>query len=223
MGLEPACTAVKCFLVLKVVRFSTIACALASCAIALAAADARADRLTLGETSRLVRGETIVRNESWESSGRRYVGGVAYALLDASADEVTSLAANTDIWRRILPKVRSAHRVGTAEGDDLVEVTQGTALLHATYTLRVRHEGGEVRFWMDPHRPHDIEDAWGFLRAQPRDDGRALVTYGVLIDMGPGILRDMFEDRVRDAAMTVLDRLRGVVMGRTGPGMRATW
>jgi hypothetical protein len=206
---------------LEIVRPAAIACAFASYAIALAAADARADHLTLGEASRLVHGETIVRSEAWESSGRRYVGGVAYALLDASADQVASLAASTDVWRRILPRVRSARRVGTAGGDDFVEVTQGTELLHATYTLRVRHEGGEIRFWMDPHRPHDIEDAWGFLRAQPRDDGHALVTYGVLIDMGPGILRDMFEDRVQVAALSVLDRLRGVVMGRDGPGMRA--
>lgn len=200
-------------------RLAVFACALAGCAIA--AADARADHLTLGEANRLVRGETVVRDESWETSGRRYVGGVAYALLDASAEEVTRLAASADIWRRILPRVRSARRVATAWGDDWVEVTQGTELVHATYTLRVHREGDEIRFWMDPRRPHDIEDAWGFLRAQPRDGGRALVTYGVLIDMGPGILREMFENRVRVAALSVLDRLRGVVMGREGSGMRA--
>lgn len=175
----------------------------------------------MGETDRLVHGETIIRDEAWESSGRRYVGGVAYALVDAPADEVADLVASTDVWRQILPRVRSARRVGVAGSDALVELTQGTALLHATYTLRVRREGGEIRFWMDPHRPHDIEDAWGFVRAQPRAGGRALVTYGILIDMGPGILRDLFEDRVRVAALTVLDRLRGVVMGPEGQAMRA--
>lgn len=187
----------------------------------VAAPDARADHLTVTEAERLFHGQTIVRDESWESSGRRYVGGVAYALLDAPADEVANVAANPDVWRRILPRVRSARRVGSAAGDALVEISQGTALLSATYTLRVRREGGEIRFWMDPHRPHDIEDAWGFLRAQARDDGRALVTYGILIDIGPGILRDMFEDRVRVAALSVLDRLRGLVMGPDGQGLRA--
>ncbi|HXX69975.1 MAG TPA: hypothetical protein VEK07_22535 [Polyangiaceae bacterium] len=202
-------------------RASAVALAFAASAIVLAAADAHADHLTIVEADRLIHGQTIVRDEAWESSGRRYVGGVAYALVDAPADQIANLAANTEIWRRILPRVRSAHRVGTAGGDALVEINQGTALISATYTLRVRREGGEIRFWMDTHRPHDIEDAWGFLRAQPHDDGRALVTYGILIDIGPGILRDMFEDRVRIAALSVLDRLRGVVMGSDGPGMRA--
>lgn len=187
----------------------------------LATVDARADHLTMGEASRLVHGETVVRDESLESSGRRYVGGVAYALLDAPADAIANLVANSDVWKQILPRVRSAHLVGKIGSDALVEITQGTALLQATYTLRVRHEGGEIRFWMDPHRRHDIEDAWGFLRAEAHD-GRSLVTYGILIDMGPGILRDLFEDRVRVAALSVLDRLRGVVMGPDGPGMRAS-
>ena len=67
--------------------------------------------------------------------------------------------------------------------DVLLEVSQGSALLHATYTMRVHREEHEVRFWMDPRRAHDIEDAWGFLRTEALPDGRTLLTYGVLIDM----------------------------------------
>jgi hypothetical protein len=127
-----------------------------------------------------------------------------------------------DAWRRILPKARSSRRVGMAGTDALVEMTHGNALVHATYTMRVRHDGHGVRFWMDTRRPHDIEDAWGFLHAMPRADGRTLVTYGVLIDMGPGLLRDMFEDRVRDAALSVPDRIRGLVLERNAASARAS-
>ena len=43
---------------------------------------------------------------------------------------------------------------------------------------------------------------------------RTLVTYGVLVDLGPGLFRDLFEERVKNAALTVPDRLRTFVRER---------
>jgi hypothetical protein len=187
-----------------------------------AASAAPAGGLTARETQQLLRGETVVRTQLLRRGDRRYVGGVTYSVVDADADELAQLVADVDAWRSILPKTRYARRMGTAGNDALVELTQGSALVQATYTMRVRREGRVVRFWMDPGRRHDIEDAWGFVRAEPMADGRALVTYGVLIDMGPGLLRDLFEDTVRELALSVPDRVRGLVLERSARGRRGS-
>lgn len=180
-----------------------------------------ADRLSKSEMQRLWRGETVIRTQSLEHGEEHYVGGVAYAIVDARADDVPVLLSNVDTLERILPRTRAARAVGSADGDALIQVTQGTALVQATYTMRLHRSAREVRFWMDPHKSHDISDAWGFLRASPLGDGRALVTYGVLIDMGPGLLRDLFEERVRDLALSVADRVRGFVLQRNAAGRSA--
>lgn len=162
-----------------------------------------------------MRGETIVRTQTLEREDRRYVGGVTYAVVDASADEVSALVDDAAAWQRILPRTRSARRVGAAGGDVLVEVTQGTTLLSATYTIRVHRDGDTIRFWLDPSRDHGIEDAWGYLRAQPvAGSRRTLVTWGVLVDVGDGIVRDLFEDRIRALALTVPDRVRDWALRR---------
>jgi hypothetical protein len=127
-----------------------------------------------------------------------------------------------DVWKRILPKTRSARRVGTTGNDTLVEMTNGTAIVQATYTMRVRRDGPLVRFWMDPTCHHDIEDVWGFVRAEPMADGRTLVAYGILVDMGSGILGDLFEDRVRTLALSVPDQLRDLVVEGAAAGQRAS-
>jgi ribosome-associated toxin RatA of RatAB toxin-antitoxin module len=178
--------------------------------------------LTTREMQRLLRGETVVRTQLLRRGDRRYVGGVTYSVVDADADGLVELLEDVDAWRRILPKTRSARSMGTAGNDALVELTHGSAFMQATYTMRVRREGRVVRFWMDPGRRHDIEDAWGFVRAEPMADGRALVTYGVLIDMGPGLLRDLFEDSVRELALSVPDRVRGLMLERSARGRRAS-
>ncbi len=162
-----------------------------------------------------------MRTQSLTKGTAHYVGGVTYTIVDASADQLPALLSNVETLKRVLPRTRSAIRVGAVDGDELIQVTQGTALLQGTYTIRMHRDAHELRFWMDPGRSHDIADAWGFLRATPLDDGRALLTYGVLVDLGPGLLRDLFEVRVRDLALSVADRVRGFVLQRNAAGLRA--
>jgi hypothetical protein len=179
---------------------------------------ARADGLSAAEADQLISGGTVARAQALRGSDQRYVGGVTYTILDARAGELAELLDDVKAWRRFLPKTRSARHVGAAAGDALVEVTHGSALVQVTYTMRVRRDGNVVRFWMDPSRPHDIKDVWGFFRAEPFDGGRTLVTYGILIDIGGGILRDLFEDRVRELALTVPQRVRRLLLERKTSG-----
>jgi hypothetical protein len=183
---------------------------------------ARADGLSLAETEHLLRGDTVARAQQMQRAEHRFVGGVTYTILDARIDDLASLLDDVRSWRRFLPKTRDANRVGTAGSDALVELTHGSALVRVAYTLRVHREGNVVRFWMDRSHSHDIEDVWGFFRAEPMPDGRTLMTYGILIDMGGGLLRDMFEGRVQELALEVPDRVRDVVLERIARGRRAS-
>jgi hypothetical protein len=180
----------------------------------LVSASARAEGLSPAEANRLMGGHTVARAQVLERAGRRYVGGVAYSIFDARSEELVELLDDVNGWRQFLPQVRSALQVGSSGGDSFVEVTHGSAIVHVSYTLRVHRDANVVRFWMDAARPHDIEDAWGFFRADPLEGGRTLVTYGILIDMGDGLLRTLFEDRVRALALTVPDRVRGLLLER---------
>jgi hypothetical protein len=180
----------------------------------IASASARADGISPAEMDRLDRGGTVARLQTVEHDDRRYVGGVTYTVFDAPAGDVAALVDDVKGWQRFLPKTRAARLVGVAGDDALVEVTHGSALVHVAYTMRIHREGNVVRFWLDANRPHDIEDLWGFFRAEPFEGGRALVTYGILIDMGAGLLRNLFEDRVRELALTVPQRVRGILRER---------
>ncbi|MGD0678302.1 MAG: SRPBCC family protein [Polyangiaceae bacterium] len=190
-------------------------------AVMLSGSTARPDTLSYRESDRLLHGETVVRPQLLRRGERRYVGGVAYAIVDASPEDLEMLLSKPEVWRRLLPRTRSARRVGGRDADMLLEITQGTAFLRTTYTIRFHRDGDSVRFWIDGSRPHDIEDAWGFVRAEPLAPGRALVTYGVLIDLGPGLLRALFEDGIRDAALSLPDRIRNLVVDQIAAGQRA--
>lgn len=183
---------------------------------------ARADGLTPDESARLARRETVIREHTIERGDRRWIGGITYTVMDASAAEVAALIDDVDSLSRVLPRTKRARIVGTANGGDrLLELVQGNALLEAQYTIVMRRDPREARFWLDPSRPHGIDDAWGFFRYEPfidpTGDERVLLTYGVLVDVGPGLVRDLFEERVRTALLSVPQLMRRQVAHLRSP------
>ncbi len=190
--------------------------------VAAAARPARADVLGADETARLLRGETVTREQTLEQRNARLVGGVTYTLLDATTDELSDLFDDVAAYARVLPKTKTATLVGRNGPDTFVELHQGNAFVDTAYTIRLRRSPtpNELRFWLDPTKPHSIENAWGFFRYEPFTDAsgapRVLLTYGVLVDLGPGIVRDLFEERVRGAMLAVPARVRAYLTSGAG-------
>lgn len=170
-----------------------------------AGTDARADGLTALEARRLDRHETVARSQTLDRGDHHYIGGLTYTVLDATPEEVAALLDDADALQKVLPRTKDAHYTGRIGGDRLLEVTQGNALVQATYTVRIKRDPSEARFWLEPSLPHGIDDAWGFFRWQSWGDGQTLLTYGVLVDVG-GI--GVFEDKIRAALLSVPQHVR---------------
>ncbi len=179
------------------------------------------EQLGAEERARLARGGTITFEETVNRPGHHYVGGVTYTVVDATAGELTTLLEDVRAYRQILPHTKQARLIGVNGDDFFVELRQGTALLETAYTIRVRREeGGKLfRFWLDPTKPHGIADAWGFFRVSPVPDSatgadgspgapHVLLTYGILVDVGPGLVRDLFEERLRTLVLAVPQLVR---------------
>lgn len=189
------------------------------------AAPTRAQTLDASESARLEAGQTVIREQTFDSaamgydSDRRLVGGLTYTLVDATPDELMTVLEDVANWKNLLPKTKSATVVESKGLDTFVELTQGTSLASAKYTIHLRHAPRDhtVRFWLDPSRPHAIEDAWGFFRAQeapPAADGspRTLLTFGILVDTGPGLVRSFYEERLRSTMMGIPQVVRQYVL-----------
>lgn len=168
--------------------------------------------------TRLSRGETLRFPQEADHAGGHYVGGVSYTVVEGQTAAITALCEDAGAWRTFLPHVTGVRIVERRADDDLlVEITQGNALVDATYTLHVRLDvaTGEARFWMVRGRPHDIADAWGYFRFTPIDvtptSARTLVTVGVLVDVGEGWMRSLVEPKVQTAVLGVSDRVRDYV------------
>ncbi len=204
-----------------------VAAAVVAAAVCALPGAARADGLSSTEGSTLLSGGTVVREQTIESDDHRYVGGITYTIVEATPEELAATFDDVDAYEKLLPKTKSATKVkGPGEGT-YIELAQGNSVVTASYTIQVRRYPREntVRFWLEPSLPHAIEDAWGFFRTEalaPSPDGtpRTLLTYGVLVDVGPGLVRTFYEERLRAAMLGVPQLVRQYVLRsfRSKPG-----
>lgn len=193
--------------------------ALAALALGCATArDARASRLTATAQARVERGETVILPKTLGEGDHKYIGGITYTVVDAPISELIGLFDDVSAFEKLLPKTKWARRIRTRGKGERVELHQGNALVEAENTLHIERDrsSGLVRFWLDRSRNHSIEDAWGYFRFQPyrSPDGRSrtLITYGVLVDLGPGLVRSLYEGRLWSMVLTIPDRMRRYVL-----------
>lgn len=163
--------------------------------------------LSQEEIARLERGEVVTHPDTLEQDGRRWIGGVSFAIIDAPTSEVGDVLDNVDSYREILPRVRELRWIALSRaGDAIVELEQGTSIAHGRYTVGIRREREEhgiemVRFWVDLRFRRDVADARGWFRLEPIPGDRTLVSYVIMIDLGPGLFKRLFEDKIRGSAL----------------------
>lgn len=163
---------------------------------------ASAARLTSSEHARLMQGEVVSRPLDLDLPQGEYVGGIAYAIIQASPSTVMAVLGDVSAYKDILPLARDAREVGKRGHDSLIAIRHASKIGDVAYTLRVRRESAKlVRFWVDKDRPHDLDDAWGYFRVEPTGDGATLLTYAAVMDIGSGITQMLFAEKVRKLAM----------------------
>ncbi len=197
------------------IRRSVAALTIVACALGVLPATAWAAApgirgLSVDDSVRLLRGETVTRPQTVEEGDFHYVGGITYTIVDAPPEELAAVLENVRAYRQLLPRTKQAQLVAQSGPDFFVELRQGNALMETQYTLRARRDPAhhEVRFWLDQSRPHGIADAWGFFHYEavpPVASGptRTLLTYGILVDVGPGLVRALFEEKLRGLMLSV--------------------
>ncbi len=169
----------------------------------------RAESFGEAERAALLSGETVSRPMVLSRAGGRYVGGVSYQVVRASPAEVLAALGDMRELPQMLPRTKSAPLVGVTPRGARVVLTQGTRLVETTYTVTLRRVGAsELRFRLDPSRPHGIRDVWGYVRARPIGSGATLVTVAVALDVGPGLTRALFEDRIQAVILSTPRHIR---------------
>jgi hypothetical protein len=187
-----------------------------ACFLALVSAPAKATpspAFSLGEREALLSGDVVSRPMHFDTQAGSYVGGLSYSIVHAPAATVLVALSNVENLPQALPRTKSARLVDVQGAEARVELVQGKGALEAAYTVRIQRVPGrsELRFWLDPTRPHDIEDVFGFFRVEPFGEGKSLVTVAAALNLGSGFASLFFSDAIERTVLSAPGQIREYV------------
>jgi hypothetical protein len=158
-------------------------------------------RLSEAERRDIAQGLLVKKKTVLFRNGRKYVGGLSFQLVNATPAVVLQEIFSTEAALWWMPQTLSARAVGGSGRDLMVRFEQGEKPFVATHTLHIWRDDLAIRWKLDPRQHHDIEDAWGFLSATPFGEGRSLVTLGIQLDLGDGVVRAFAEADIQDTVL----------------------
>lgn len=205
-----------------------VAIALLGAAAALAPASARAEPaplvppLSADDALALDRGEVVKRPFDPDLPGGVLVGGLSYAVIAADPADVWRALLDVTSYRSLLPLTMEAREVARRGDERWVVLRHGVRWASVEYTAHVvPGPDRTVRFWLDPTHPHEVDDAWGFFRVEPWPGGRALLSYGAVVDLGGGFAGLLFKEKIRRHALETPRLVRRYVEQRRAPAALA--
>lgn len=177
-----------------------------------------ASRLTQEEILLLLGGARVEEPTAFELCGEHYVGGLGYVLVRATPREVFDSLNQLKNLSRVIRGTRTMTVVDVGQEGTQVLMEQGNSIVSARYTATFQADVASdlqrdwtVRFWLDGRRPHAIEDVWGRISAATFDESRTLVTIGTVVNLGPGLIRMLFEGHLQRSILRMPRYVRQVV------------
>lgn len=163
---------------------------------------AEADRrMSRAERAALAAGELVVRPRQEQRGAHALMGGSSWQVIDAPPAVVFQALLDTERYHRMLPQVSEARLVpGHSRRRRTVFFRHAAGPVEVSYfaNLRVWPARRELRFSLDRTRPHGLRAAFGFYTVRAFRGGRSLLAYGVMADLGPGLLRALVRDSVHE-------------------------
>ncbi|MDD9942564.1 MAG: SRPBCC family protein [Myxococcales bacterium] len=157
------------------------------------------DEFTVEERRALAAGELVTRPMERQAGHLDLIGGSAWQVINAPPAIVFRALLDTPRYPRMMPQVVEARRVeGPRASPRTIFMRQGAGPIGVSYYLNVRvdRERRDIRFRMDTGRPHDLRAAWGSYSVRAYPGGRTLLAYGVMADLGRGMLRVLVRETV---------------------------
>jgi len=133
------------------------------------------------------------------------IGGAAWQVIDARPDVVWRALLDTAHYRRFMPRLLEAKLIGERGDIRTVFIRQGSELVDASYYMKIHvlEAQRDITFAVDESRPHDLRAAWGFYAVRPYGPDRTLLAYGIMADIGGGILTGMLKGSIHEWMLKV--------------------
>ncbi len=194
----------------------SFAVAVLACAALAQRSETGSSAFTPQERELLMAGELVRRPAARRERGGSYIGGTSYQYVRAPREAVWDAIVDASNYPRLIPGVDRAEVVQDRGSRRIMLLRHSYLFVRASYYAAVRIDRSEwtIHFELDPSRPHDVRDGRGFITVDRFRRHESIVTWGVMADVGSGIITGVFAPVIHDWILRVPWCVRGLVEAR---------
>jgi len=173
------------------------------------------DLLSDQERTRLAQGELVSRHTEERRGQLFLMGGQSWQVVDLPPDAVWRAIRDVDRYDHLVPGVERSRVAERHTDSSTVFMEHRHGMVEARYYLNVRFSDAQriAMFQLDTSRPHDVNAGWGFFRVQPYGRDRSLLSYGIQMDLGTGIVIGTLRPILQEWLLKVPETVKEFVEG----------
>ncbi len=172
--------------------------------------------LTSAEKRKLSKGELVVRPTKEKRGPLKLLGGASWQVIDLPAEAVWRAVLDVYRYRHMLPKVSESRVIGGQPSAKLAFIRHHYGPVDVSYRLRLMFQESDrvMMFQLDDRHPHSIRAGWGFMRVRAYGNGKSVLSFGVMVDVGPGVLGNVVGARIHEWILKIPRTMKKYVEGR---------
>ncbi|MCA9581432.1 MAG: SRPBCC family protein [Myxococcales bacterium] len=171
---------------------------------------------TAAERQQLKDGKLVSRAESRQRGELKLIGGTSWQVIDLPPTVVWKAVTDFPNYPSFLPRAKQTRVMEKKGKKSVVWVLHQEGPVRAEYSLDmiVEPRARMGQFRLNRTRKHDIREGWGFFSVQPYGSGKSIVSFGILADVGSGVLSGLVRPTVQKWILRVPSELRKYLRGR---------
>ncbi len=146
---------------------------------------------TAEEKRTLQAGRLVMRSTIEKRGKRELFGGASWQIVDVPVDALWKAIKDVPRFDRLMPEVHEASIVQVLNPSlwrVRVEHRLGPVSIDYHVRATVHEDRKDATFLLERTEDSNIRSAWGFFTARPYGKKRSLLSYGVMADLGNGLV-----------------------------------
>lgn len=178
-------------------------------------AQGKAGGLTMQDKVLLESGELVMKPKNEQRGSLKLFGGQSWQIVDVPAETAWRALQDLPRYKRFIPLATESDVKGR-HGDEIdLAIRQQWGPVDIRYVLQTTFDGDKkaMVFRLDHSQGHELRAGWGFLRVRPWKDGKTLVSFGAMVDIGDGVLVSVIRPAVRKDLLRIPTKFKRYVEG----------
>ncbi|MEM7436308.1 MAG: SRPBCC family protein [Myxococcota bacterium] len=181
----------------------------------LSVASAQTGQLTSEDKVLLASGELVMHPKNEQRGSLKLFGGQSWQVVDVPTDLAWRALQDLRRYKRFIP-LATESKIKGQHGEEIdLAIRQQWGPVDISYVLQTTLDGDKraMVFRLDHSQGHELRAGWGFLRVRPLKDGKTLVSFGAMVDIGDGVLVSVIRPAVRKDLLRIPTRFKKYVEG----------